>query len=254
MSGSFAGKKAFITGAGSGMGREVALGLAAGGADVFVTDLNAASAAQTVELMRADRRGSRSAVLDVTDSAAVDRCVAEAEAGLGTLDLLVNIAGIYQSKPFEAITDADWLRMMNVHVNGMFYVARAVLRGMVARRRGTIVNMCSLHALRGQANAVHYSAAKGAVLGMTRALAREKAPLGIRVNCVAPGPIDTPLWRAGRTGAQLEADKAERSKLVPLGRLGEASEVAKAILFLLSEDSSYITGQVLPIDGGEVMH
>lgn len=253
MSASFAGKSAFVTGGGSGMGREVALLLSERGASVAVCDINSVTAASTVEAMGVSRGASYSATLDVTDSGAVNAAVAAAESKLGRIDLVVNIAGIYQSKPTEEITDADWARMFAIHANGMFYVCRAVLPGMVARRSGSIVNMSSIHAVRGQANAVHYSAAKGAIMGLTKGIAREKGQFGIRVNAVAPGPVDTPLWRGSNTGEKLESIKTERSKIIPLGRIAQPSEVAKVILFLLSEDASYITGQVVPVDGGESM-
>jgi 3-oxoacyl-[acyl-carrier protein] reductase len=143
--------------------------------------------------------------------------------------------------------------MLAVHLNGTFYTCRAVVPGMVARRSGAVVNMSSLHALRGQANGAHYAAAKGGIIGFTKSLAREVSPHGVRVNAVAPGPIDTPLWRSGATGPALEARKRERAKVIPLGRLGEAAEVAGAVLFLLSPAASYATGQVISVNGGELM-
>jgi 3-oxoacyl-[acyl-carrier protein] reductase len=124
---------------------------------------------------------------------------------------------------------------------------------MMQRRFGSIVNMSSLHAIRGQAGRAHYAAAKAAVIGLTKSLAREKGALNIRANAVAPGPIDTPLWRAGRRGPGLRRDMRERAHVIPLGRLGEPEEIAEVIAFLLSARSSYITGAVLTADGGEIM-
>lgn len=253
MNSSFAGKMAFVTGAGSGMGREVAMLLAQRGAKVAACDLDAGAAAGTIAALGAARGECYAARLDVTDSNAVNAAVAEATDRFGRIDLVANIAGIYQVRTMEEITDEDWARMFAVHVNGMFHVCRAVIGGMVARRSGAIVNMSSIHAVRGQANAVHYSAAKGAIMGLTKGLAREKGPYNVRVNAVAPGPVDTPLWQGGRSGAELESVKIERSKIIPLGRIAQPSEVARAILFLLSDDASFITGQVIPIDGGESM-
>jgi len=244
------GKTALVTGAGSGIGQAVALEIAAQGVKVAVADVDPVRARATVAKI------GQSAVpvtMDVSDSSQVTRAMAEARAALGSVDYLVNIAGIFQEARAQEITDADWMRMISVHLNGTFYCCRAVLAGMIERRFGVIVNMSSLHALRGQANAAHYSAAKAGIAGFTKAVAREVAEYGIRVNAVAPGPIDTPLWRAGMSGPALEARRVERVKVIPLGRLGEAEEVAHTILFLLSPASRYVTGQVIGVNGGELM-
>ena len=153
----------------------------------------------------------------------------------------------------EDIADEDWARMFAVHVNGTFYTCRAALPGMIAARSGAIVNMSSLHAVRGQANAAHYAAAKGAIIGLTKSIAREKGPLGIRANAVAPGPIDTPLWRGAVPPDEIDAVMAKRSEVIPMGRLGAPAEVAQTIVHLLGPAASYITGQVVTIDGGESM-
>ena len=249
-----AGKTAFVTGAGSGMARETAILLAQSGAAVAVTDIDGEAALATVDEIASAGGKAWARALDVTYSGEVDAAVAEAENALGPLDYLVNVAGIYQTVEAQDISDDDWARMFAVHVNGTFHCCRAVLPGMMARRAGAIVNMASLHAIRGQAQAVHYGAAKGAIIGFTKSLAREKAPLGIRVNAVAPGPIDTPLWRGWIDPDQIDAVKAERSKIIPLGRLGEPAEVARVIVFLLSDAASYMTGHIVTIDGGEVMN
>ena len=254
MTQNMAGRVAFVTGAGSGMARETARLLAEAGAAVAVTDIDGDAAGSTVRDIESSGGAAWARPVDVTDPATVGAAIADAEAALGPLDYLVNVAGIYQTVEAQDISDEDWARMFAVHVNGMFHCCRAALPGMMARRSGAIVNMASLHAIRGQAQAVHYGAAKGAIIGFTKSLAREKAPLGIRVNAVAPGPIDTPLWRGGVGRDHLEAAKAERSKIIPLGRLGEAEEVARVIVFLLSDAASYMTGQIVTIDGGEVMN
>jgi len=247
------GKAALVTGAGSGIGQAVALELARQGVKVAAADVDAASAEATVKQARDVGAEGVPLAVDVSRSAEVARGVAAAEAALGPLDYLVNVAGIFEESPAIQISDEQWARMLAVHLNGTFYCCRAVVPGMSARGSGAIVNITSLHALRGQPNAAHYSAAKAGIIGFTKALAREVASRGVRVNAVAPGPIDTPLWRHGATGSALEARKRDRARVIPLGRLGEAAEVADAVLFLLSPASRYATGHVLSVNGGELM-
>ena len=247
------GRVAFVTGGGSGMGRETARLLGEAGARVTICDRDGEAARGTVDIVEQAGGTARADEVDVSDSSAVDRAVAAATEALGPIDALVNIAGIYRVAAVEDITDEDWARMFAVHVNGTFHTCRAVLPGMMAAKSGAIVNMSSLHAVRGQANAAHYAAAKGAIIGLTKSIAREKGPLGIRANAVAPGPIDTPLWRGAVPPDEIDAVMAKRSEVIPMGRLGAPAEVAQTIVHLLSPAASYITGQVVTIDGGESM-
>ena len=247
------GSVAFVTGGGSGMGRETARLLGEAGARVAVCDRNGDAARETARIVEEAGGTARVEEADVSDSRAVDRAVAAAADALGPIGMLVNIAGIYRVAAVEDIADEDWARMFAVHVDGTFHTCRAVLPGMIAARAGAIVNMSSLHAIRGQANAAHYAAAKGAIIGLTKSIAREKGPLGIRANAVAPGPIDTPLWRGAVPPGEIDAVMAKRSEIIPIGRLGEPVEVAQTIVHLLSPAASYITGQVVTIDGGESM-
>ena len=247
------GRVALVTGGGSGMGRETARLLAGAGARVAICDRDGDAAQETGDAIEARGGTVWTGAVDVSDSRAVDRAVADAADALGPIDSLVNIAGIYEVAKLEDIADDAWARMFAVHVNGTFYCCRAVLPGMVAARAGAIVNMSSLHALRGQANAAHYAAAKGAIVGFTKSIAREKGKLGIRANAVAPGPIDTPLWRNAVPADEIEAMMAKRSEVIPIGRLGQPAEVAQTIVYLLGPAASYITGQVVAIDGGETM-
>ena len=235
------------------MGRETARLLGEAGARVAICDRDGDAARATARSVGDAGGTARAEVADVSDSGAVNRAVAAATDALGPIDALVNIAGIYRVAAVEDITDEDWARMFAVHVNGTFHTCRAVLPGMIAAKAGAIVNMSSLHAIRGQANAAHYAAAKGAIIGLTKSIAREKGPLGIRANAVAPGPIDTPLWRGAVPPDEIDAVKAKRSEIIPIGRLGEAAEVAQTIVYLLSPAASYVTGQVVTVDGGESM-
>ncbi len=249
-----AGGVALVTGGGGGIGGATAVRLAAGGVAVAVADFDATSAEAVAQQISDAGGTAHPIVLDVTDPASVADAVASANSALGPVDQLVNTAGIFQWAAAEDISDEDFERMFRVHVFGMHSVCRAILPGMLARKAGAIVNVTSIHAIRGQTLTAHYSAAKGAILAYTKSLAREKSPLGIRVNAVAPGPIDTPLWRGDMTTAEAERTMAERSKVIPLDRLGTPDEVAAGIVFLLSPAASYLTGHIMTIDGGEVMN
>ncbi len=244
---------AFVTGGGSGIGQAIALKLGEQGVKVGVADLDESKAKDT-----ASRIGSAGGValpltLDVTQSDQVNTAIARTQAEFGSLDYLMNVAGISQQKPVHEISDSDWARMIDVHLNGTFYCIRAALPLMMKTGFGVIASLSSMHGLKGQEMASHYSAAKAGIAALTKAVAREVAEHGIRINALAPGPIDTPLWRRGLTGEALEQRKASRSKQVPIGRLGEPEEVANLALFLLSPASSYMTGQVVGVNGGELM-
>ena len=244
---------AVVTGAGSGMGRATAIAAARRGLRVAVLDRNLETAQDTAAAITQAGGKARAYKVDVSKSKEVDKAFVRIAKDLGPVGYLANIAGTDGRAPLEKLTDADWLNMFAVAVNGCFFCCRAALPGMMERGFGSIVNMSSLHAQRGQAEMAHYAAGKGAIIGLTKSLAREKGALGIRVNAVAPGPIDTPLWRKGRAGASLKRDIVERVKVIPLGRLGNAEEIAEAFIYLLSDHASYITGHVLTADGGEIM-
>ena len=245
---------AFVTGGGGGIGGATAERLAANGVAVAVADFNVEHATTVADRISAAGGTACALALDVTDSAAVIAAVAEAESVLGPIDQLVNTAGIFRWAEMEDISDEEFEQMFRVHVFGLHSMCRTVVPGMVARGTGAVVNVTSIHAIRGQTLTAHYSAAKGAILSYTKALAREKSPVGIRINAVAPGPINTPLWRGAYGLAELEQKMADRSTVVALGRLGTADEVAAGIVFLLSPAASYLTGHIMTIDGGEVMN
>ncbi len=248
------GGVALVTGGGGGIGGATAERLAANGVAVAIADYNFDNADDVRDKILAAGGTACAIALDVTDPGSVTAAIAEAEAVLGPIDQLVNTAGIFQWAAMEDISDADFEKMFRVHVFGMHSVCRAVIPGMVARGAGSVVNVTSIHAIRGQTLTAHYSAAKGAILSYTKALAREKSPLGIRVNAVAPGPIDTPLWRGDMGEDEVVEKMAGRTGVIPLARLGTADEVAAGIVFLLSPAASYLTGHIMTIDGGEVMN
>lgn len=245
---------AFVTGGGGGIGGATAERLAANGVAVAVADFNVEHATIVADRISAAGGTACALALDVTDPAAVIAAVAEAESVLGPIDQLVNTAGIFRWAEMEDISDEEFEQMFRVHVFGLHSMCRTVVPGMVARGTGAVVNVTSIHAIRGQTLTAHYSAAKGAILSYTKALAREKSPMGIRINAVAPGPINTPLWRGDMNPAELEQKMADRSTVIALGRLGTADEVAAGIVFLLSPAASYLTGHIMTIDGGEVMN
>lgn len=245
---------AFVTGGGGGIGGATAERLAENGVAVAVADFKVEHATTVADRISAAGGTACALALDVTDSAAVIAAVAEAESVLGPIDQLVNTAGIFRWAEMEDISDEEFEQMFRVHVFGLHSMCRTVVPGMVARGAGAVVNVTSIHAIRGQTLTAHYSAAKGAILSYTKALAREKSPMGIRINAVAPGPINTPLWRGDMNPAELEQKMADRSTVIALGRLGTADEVAAGIVFLLSPAASYLTGHIMTIDGGEVMN
>ena len=264
---------ALITGAGSGIGRAVAQLFAAEGARVVVNDLNALAAKHTVESLGARAAAARAIAADVADSAQVRAMFAEIERELGTLDVLVNNAGIAGTSAAERdrllaksdarimemvsgqvtthwditqdMTDESWLRMIGVHLNGTFFCTREALRLMSRQNRGAIVNMSSVAGLMGLENVPHYSAAKAGILGFTRAVAREVGSRNIRVNAICPGFIDTPM-----TQQMSPLMRQAVTMHTPLGRWAEPEEIAKTALFLASDDSSFFTGQWLSPNGG----
>lgn len=243
MAGRLEGKIAIITGGASGMGAADARLFIAEGASVVITDLNEeAGQALAAEL------GERAAFAkhNVTDEADWDRVVAETIAAHGRIDVLVNNAGILMMKPIEDTSAADFGKIMDINVNGVFLGMKAVTPQMKAQGSGSIVNMSSLAGLTGQVNALGYSASKWAVRGMTKSAAIELGPHGVRVNSVHPGTIATPMTAANGVVS------GQPLIFAPLNRPGEAEEVAATVAFLASDDASYTTGAEMVVDGGAV--
>jgi 3-oxoacyl-[acyl-carrier protein] reductase len=265
------GSVAVVTGGGSGIGEAICRRLAAEGARVAVLDLNPDMAALAAGLVE-----GIAIVADVSDSAAVDRALAQTEAKLGPVDVWVNNAGVASSPdhvarvneraqrqmaeaasdgairtPLEGLVrleDAEWRRLLSVHLDGTFYGTRAAARSMAARGTGVIVNVASVCGLEGCAGHPHYSAAKGGILAFTRAVAKELIVQGVRVNAIAPGFIETPMSDRALDGAMRTALQLR----TPIGRLGRPEEVAAAVAFLAGDDAGYLVGETLSANGGLV--
>jgi len=247
----FEGKTAIVTGAGRGMGRAVALKLAEGGAAVVVNDVNADNARAVVAEIAASGGRAMSWLADVSSFEQVQAMVDAAVKEFGTVDILVNNAGILRAtKPLENIPVDEWDLMMAVNVRGVFNCTKAVLPVMKAQRSGNIVNVSSSAGrCTSTFGGAHYTASKAAVLGLTRHTAREAARFGIRVNATAPGSMDTDMVRELSTPEHIEKERAANL----LGRLGTADDEASLVAFLASDESSYITGATIDLNGGDLM-
>lgn len=247
---SFENKVAVVTGAASGIGKATARRLIAAGCKVVAVDKDAAGLAR---LASERERPADTLEADVSDEASVERAVASAIGNAGGIDFLVNGAGIDHLDRIAECSFSDWRKILSVNLDGAFLMCRAVVRHMMERRSGRIVNVASWLAKAGMAGHGPYAASKFGMIGLTQSLAKEAAEFGITVNAVCPGPIDN-------TGMRTQADQQslarglppakDRVKLIPLGRMGEPDDVAGLIMFLLSDDASYMTGQAINITGG----
>lgn len=243
----FAGQVALVTGASRGIGRAIALELAARGLKVVGTATTDDGARGIAEAL-VSHEGCRGIRLDVTDGAAVDAAIETIVKELGALHVLVNNAGITRDTLSMRMKDDDWDAVLDTNLKAVFRTSRAAIRPMMKQRYGRIVNITSVVGASGNPGQANYAAAKAGVAGMTRSLARELGSRGITVNCIAPGFIETDMTKAlsdAQTGALLAQ--------IPLGRLGQASDIAHAVAFVASPQAGYITGTELHVNGGMYM-
>lgn len=245
----FAGKVAVITGGASGIGAATARLLCSEGARVVLGDLDAAAGDALVAELGIDR--SRFQTCDVANLADVEALVARAVADFGRLDVMFNNAGIGSFSPIEALTEAEWRRVMAVDLDGVFFGIKAALPALRASGGGAIVNTASASGLAGDYGFAAYNAAKAGVINLTRTAAIDHAREGIRVNAICPGPVDTPIMAGIQAVPGLRSDWEDR---VPMGRFARPDEIAEVVAFLACDAASAVTGVALPVDGGLTAH
>ena len=242
------GKTALVTGAAQGIGKAIALALAKAGADVAISDVNGEKAAEAAKEIEALGVRAFSITGNVADGASATAMVDEAAAKLGKLDVLVNNAGITRDNLIIRMKEEEWDLVIDVNLKGSFNCAKAAIKHMSKARSGTIINIASIVGAMGNAGQANYVASKAGLIGLTKTIAREYASRNITSNAVAPGFIDTAM-----TQALSEKVREELIKQIPLTRLGTAEDVAAAVKFLASSAASYITGQVIHVNGGMYM-
>lgn len=246
------GKSALITGGTAGIGKAIACLYAKNGADVVIFGTNRERAERAVQEIEAARLESTQKVLsvlvDVSKSKEVDQAIQEILTNWGKIDILVNNAGITRDNLLMKMSEEDWDQVLNTNLKSIYNTCRALTRPMMKARSGTIINISSVIGLTGNAGQVNYAASKSGMIGFTKSLAKELASRNVRANCVAPGYIETQM-----TEVLSPSIKEAILTKIPLGRIGNTSDIAAAALFLASDLSGYITGQVLTVDGGMVM-
>lgn len=241
------GEVALVTGAGGGIGCEVAAALRHAGASVVLSDIAAEPLAAAAARLGEERVLARA--FDATRAAEVEALVDEAEALLGRVSILVNCIGAFRVCDFERITDEDWADALAANLTAVFLTCRTVGRRMRERRRGAIVNVASAAGEYGSVRpAAHYAAAKGGVIALSKSLARELSPSGVRVNVVSPGPIDTPALQVAT-----DEERAAAAARTLVGRLGTPADIAAAVLYLAGPHAGYVTGEVLRVNGGSLL-
>jgi len=242
-------KVSIITGGARGIGKEIALLFAKEGSDIAICDVNDESlAAAKKEIEAATGRRVLAEKVDVTSPEQVENFIKKILDNFGNIDILINNAGITRDNLLIRMSDAEWDSVLAVNLKGAFNCLRAVTRPMMKKRSGKIVNMASIIGIMGNAGQANYSASKGGLIALTKTVAKELGSRNINVNAIAPGFIKTDM-----TDKLSEESKGKLLAFIPLGRMGETGDVAKAALFLASDDSGYISGQVIQVDGGMVM-
>ena len=241
-------KVSVVTGGARGIGREIALAFAKQGSDIALCDVNAEALESTRKEVESLGRSCLVAVVDVTKGAEVDSFVQKTLDKFKKIDILVNNAGITRDGLLVRMSEADWDAVLGVNLKGAFNCTKAVSKIMMKQRDGRIVNMASIIGIMGNAGQANYAASKGGLIAFTKTVAKELASRNVRANAIAPGFIQTDM-----TAKLTEVVKSEMLKHIPLGKMGTPADVANLALFLASDDSAYITGQVVQVDGGMVM-
>ncbi|WP_296762795.1 glucose 1-dehydrogenase [Sediminimonas sp.] len=241
---------AIVTGATSGIGTAIARALAAQGRALILVGRRQAEGDALAESLNADGTPARFVPADLSDRTAPEAVVQAALSTFGRLDVLINNAGLLFHGKAEDTTDADWDRIMDVNLGAVFRLSRAAMPALRAQPGGTIVNIASDWALVGAREAVAYGVSKAAVAQLTRSMALDHAAEGIRINAVCPGDTDTPMLATGLTGAERAARVAELGAEIPMGRIGSPEDVARVTAFLVSDAAGYMTGTLIPVDGG----
>lgn len=246
------GRVAVVTGGASGMGEATCHELGRRGHRVAVLDLDGEAAQRVSEDLRAEGVAALGVAADVSDRAAVDEAFAKVRNELGPVHILVTSAGLVDFAPFLEITPQSWQRLVDVNLTGTFHCAQVAVPDMLEAGWGRIVMISSSSAQRGSPGMAHYAASKGALLSLTRSLAREYGAAGITVNNIPPSGIETPMQRQSQATGHLPSNE-QMAASIPLGRLGSGDDIAAAVGFLCSEEAGFITGQTLGVNGGAVM-
>lgn len=242
------GQKTIVTGGTKGIGRAIALTFAKEGAHVVIVGTDAAKGKEVVDEIHALSATASFLRLDVSNYTVASESIKAAIEEMGRIDVLVNNAGITRDGLLMRMSEQDWDQVIDVNLKSCYTLCQAVLRPMMKQRSGSIVNISSVSGLTGNPGQVNYAASKAGMIGLSKALAREVASRNIRVNCIAPGFVETAM-----TKEIIEGHKEKLLASIPMGRVGQPEEIAQAVLFLASSLSSYVTGQVLAVDGGMVM-